>query len=255
METHASVSLNTFGILPVYKVELSNNGNRVKLLALVDSGSSLSWIDIMPADQLNLQGVKRSLTVSGINGTECHDCEIVNVTIHSKDYENEDIQMAIHQKLVTGESFYDIRKMQSQYSQLTKVPSNNFNLKDFKVILGTNCFSLTRPLEFQRGETGEPWAVRCSLGVGSQWTIAKKIVSSLTSCHSSVHQSAEFGLNEQIKTWWDNENYGSRVNVDGDPDQMLKHLKLWKRHRTVKMTGTPWECGEFSTFQSSEHFS
>ena len=42
VETHASVSLNTFGILPVYKVELSNNGNRVKLLALVDSGSSLS---------------------------------------------------------------------------------------------------------------------------------------------------------------------------------------------------------------------
>ena len=42
LETHASVSANTFGILPVYKVELSNNGNRVKLLALVDSGSSLS---------------------------------------------------------------------------------------------------------------------------------------------------------------------------------------------------------------------
>ena len=30
VETHASVSLNTFGILPVYKVELSNNENRVR---------------------------------------------------------------------------------------------------------------------------------------------------------------------------------------------------------------------------------
>ena len=164
VETHASVSLNTFGILPVYKVELSNNGNRMKLLALVDSGSSLSWIDKTVADQLNLQGVKRSLTVSGINGTECHDSEIVNVTIHSKDYGNEDVQMAIHQKLVIGESFYDIRKLQCQYPQLTKVPSNNFNLKDVRVILGTDCFSLTRPLEYQRGQPGEPWAVRCSLG-------------------------------------------------------------------------------------------
>ena len=72
VETHASVSLNTFGFLYVYKVELSNNGNRVKHLALVDSVSSLSWIDKTSADQLNLQGVKRSLTVSGINGTECH---------------------------------------------------------------------------------------------------------------------------------------------------------------------------------------
>ena len=71
VETQASVSLNTFGILPVYKVELSNNGNKVKLLALVDSGSSLSWIDKTSADQLNLQGVKRVLTVSGINGTKC----------------------------------------------------------------------------------------------------------------------------------------------------------------------------------------
>ena len=98
----------------------------MKLLALVDSGSSLSWIDKTSADELNLQGVKRSLAVGGINGTECHESEIVNVTIHSKDYGDEDIQMAIHQKLVIGESFYDIRKMQSQYPQLTKVPSNNF---------------------------------------------------------------------------------------------------------------------------------
>ena len=125
VETHASVSLNNFGILLVYKVEISNSGNRVKLLALVDSGSSLSWIDKTSADQLNLQRIKRGLTVSGINGTECHDSEIVNVTIHSKDYGNEDIQMAIHQKLVIGERFYDIRKMQSQYPQLTKVPSTN----------------------------------------------------------------------------------------------------------------------------------
>ena len=125
VETHASVNLNTFGVLHVYKVELSNNGNRVKLLALVDSGSSLSWIDKTSADQLNRQGIKRGLTVSGINGTECHDSEIVNVTIHSEDYGNEDIQMAIHQKLVIGESFYNIRKMQSQYPQLAKDPSNN----------------------------------------------------------------------------------------------------------------------------------
>ena len=142
------------------------------------------------------------------------DNEIVNVTIQSKDYGNEDIQMAIHQQLVIGESFNDFRKMQIQYSQLTKVRSNNFNLKDVKVILGTDRLSLTQPLEYQLGQPGEPWAVRCSL----RWTVSgplpNKIVSSLTSCHSSVHQSADFDFNEQLKTWWDNESYGSRVNVD-----------------------------------------
>ena len=70
-------------------------------------------------------------------------------------------------------------------------------------------------LFLERGPPGEPWAVRCSL----EWTVSgllpKKIVFSLTSCHSAVHQSADFDLNEQIKTWWDNESHGSRVNVEG----------------------------------------
>ena len=250
METHASVSLNTFGILPVYKVELSNNGNRVKLLRLVDSGSSLSWIDKTSADQHNLQGIRRGLTVSGKIGTECHDSEIVNVTIHSKDYGNEDIQMTIHQKLAIGESFYDIRKKQSQYPQLTKVPSNNFNLKDVKVILGRDCFSLTRPLEYQRRQSGKPWAVRCSL----VWTVSgplpKKIVSALTSCHSSVHQSADFDLNEQIKTWWDNESYGSRVNVDGRSRSGVKALESLEKTTHCEndryTVGMLWNSPRFS---------
>ena len=45
VETHASVGLNNFGILPVNEVELSNNGYRLKVLASIDSGSSLSLID------------------------------------------------------------------------------------------------------------------------------------------------------------------------------------------------------------------
>ena len=45
VETHASVGLNNFGYLPVNEVELSNNGYRLNVLALIDSGSSLSWID------------------------------------------------------------------------------------------------------------------------------------------------------------------------------------------------------------------
>ena len=232
VETHASVSLNTLGILPVYEVNLSKNGKKVKLLALVDSGCSLSWIHKTSADLRTLQGVKRGLTVSGRNGTECHDSELVKVTIHSKDYGNEDIQMAIHQNLVIGDSLYDIQRMQNQYPQLKNVPSNNFNLKDVKVILGADCFSLIRPLEYQRGQPGEPWAVRCFLGWTVSGPLPKKILSSLPSCHSSVHQvhqSADFDLNEQIKTWWDNESYGSRVKVDGRSRSDVKALETLEK--------------------------
>ena len=242
VETHASVSLNTFGILPVYEVNLSNSGKNKKLLALVDSGSSLSWIDKTSADLLALQGVKRGLTVSGINGTECHDSELVKVTIHSKDYGNEDIQMAIHQNLVIGDSFYNIQRMQNQYPQLNNVPSNNFKLEDVKVILGTDCFSLTRLLEYQRGQPGEPWAVRRSLGWTVSGPLPKKILSSLPSCHSSVHQSADFDLNEQIKTWWVNESYGSRVKVNGRSRSDVKALETLEKTTRCENDRYTVEC-------------
>ena len=187
----------------------------MKLLALVDSGFSLSSVDKTSADQHNLQEVNRGLAVSGTNGTECHESELVKVTIHSKYYGNENGKMGIHQNPVICHSFFDARRLHSHYPQLTKVPPNNFNLKGVKAYLGTDCFSLTRPLVYQRGQPCKPWAVRCSL----RWTVSdllpKKFVSSLTSSHSSVHQSADFNFNEQIKSWWDNESYGSPVKADG----------------------------------------
>ena len=79
VETHANGSLNTFGILTVYEVDLSNKGKSVEVLASVDSASSLSWIDKYSADQLNLREVKRVLIVSGTFGTECHNSELVNI--------------------------------------------------------------------------------------------------------------------------------------------------------------------------------
>ena len=45
--------------------------------------------------------------------------------------------------------------------------------------------------------------------------LPKRIMSILSSCQSSILQSSEKDMNEHIKTWRDNENYGSRVKVDG----------------------------------------
>ena len=97
------------------------------------------------ADWTSTETVETHASVS-LN-TECHDSELVKVTIYSKDYGNEDLQMAIHQNLVIGDSFYDIQRMKSQYPQLTNILSNNFNLKDDKAFLGTDCFSASRLLD------------------------------------------------------------------------------------------------------------
>ena len=118
--------------------------------------------------------------------------------------------------------------MKSQYPQLTKIPSYNFNLRDVKAILGTDCFSLTRPIELQRAQPGEPWAGRCSLGRTVSGPLPKKIVFSLTSCHSSAYQSADFDPNEQIKTRMDNESYG-RLKGDGRSRSDVKALETLEK--------------------------
>ena len=80
--------------------------------------------------------------------------------------------MAIHQNFVIDDSFYDIRRLQSQYPQLIKYSTNKFNPKDVKALLGIGCFSLTRRSVYQRGNQGEPLAVRCPMG----WTAKKDSV-------------------------------------------------------------------------------
>ena len=157
VETHASVGLNNIGILPVNEVELSNNDYRLKVLALIDSGSSLSRINKSVSDQLDLHGVNQNLTVSGNNGIKNHDSELVQVTINIEGYGSQKLQMAIHNNLVIGDSYYDVQRMKRQYPQIANVPAKSIRLKDVKVILGIDCFSITRPLEYQRGKSGEPW--------------------------------------------------------------------------------------------------
>ena len=82
--------------------------------------------------------------------------------------------------------------------------------------------------------------------VGISGPLPKEIVSSLTSCQIAVHQTADVDLNQSQNH---KSSHGGTTKVmvhertwTGDRDQMLKHLKLWKRQRTVKRTGTPWEC-------------
>ena len=87
------------------QVELSNHGYRLKVLALIDSGSSLSWTDKSLSDQLDLHCVNQNLTVSGIKGIENHDSELVQVTINTEDCQSQKLQIAIHKTLVIGDSY------------------------------------------------------------------------------------------------------------------------------------------------------
>ena len=83
---------------------------------------------------------KSNLTVSGINGIENRDSELVQVTINIEEYGSQKLKMAIHSNLVIGDRDYDVQRMKRQYPQLANDPAKSIRLKDVKVILGTDLF-------------------------------------------------------------------------------------------------------------------
>ena len=71
-------------------------------------------------------------------------------------------------------------------------------------------------------------------------------MSTLSSCQSSILQSNEKELNEQIKSWWDNESYGSRVKVDGRSRSDIRALETLEKTTVCEegryTVGMLWSC-------------
>ena len=145
------------------------------------------------------------------NGTESHDNELFKFTTRFEESGNEGIKMAVHEKVVNGDSFHRVQRMQSQYIRLEKGNQKSFSLSDFIVIVGTDCFTSSRPLEYQRSQLGEPWAVRTSLDWTVSGPLSKNFVSTLTFYHCSLNQSAGVDSNKPINSLWDKESHGSWV--------------------------------------------
>ena len=103
--------------------------------------------------------------------------------------------MAIHKNLDFGDSYYDVQRIKRYYTQIDSVPVKNIRLKDVQVILETDCFSLTRRMEYQRGKSGEPGAVRSSLAWTVSGPLPEKVVSILSSYQRSSLRTSEKDMN------------------------------------------------------------
>ena len=60
----------TQGGLPVVRIKLTNSDLNLNVLAMCDSGSSISFVDKSVASTLQFQGRKASLSVAGIHGSK-----------------------------------------------------------------------------------------------------------------------------------------------------------------------------------------
>ena len=71
----------TQGGLPVVRIKLTNSDLGLDVLAMCDSGSSISFVEKSVVSKLQLRGRKASLSVAGIHGSQDVKTEIVPIAV------------------------------------------------------------------------------------------------------------------------------------------------------------------------------
>ena len=236
----AFCSLKSSGILPVIPVIIQVGKKKESILALCDSGASLSFIDKTLADKFNVHGEEIDLSVAGIHGTNDVKCERFTVGICGKGM-SDTYHMTVytHPNLDAGTKIYNYQELKLAYPHLSVLSEETLKLKEVKIILGQNCYHKHRPVEYENCTNGEPWAVKTKLG----WTLCGPLPqqTAVQMTASCVTASEDDVLAEQIKTWWDIESYASRCDVSGRSKDDEKALQMLKQ--TTKFDGERYEVG------------
>ena len=86
------------------KFELVKGNHRLSVLALCDTGSSISFVDKSIVSTLRLQGRKTCLSVAGNHGSQDVKTEIVPIAVssHEKSRPLTKVQFYVHEKLKLG---------------------------------------------------------------------------------------------------------------------------------------------------------
>ena len=128
----------TQGELPVVRIKLTNRDLRLNVLAMCDSGSSISFVDKSVVSKFQLQGRKASLSVAGIHGSQDAKTEIVPIAIsaHEKSRPLTTVQFYEHEKLKFGDQIVELKELKDRYPHLRNLPNQNYKLNEVQVILG-----------------------------------------------------------------------------------------------------------------------
>ena len=94
----------TQGGLPLVLIKLAIRDLSLNVLAMCDSGYSVSFVDKSVVSKLQLQGRKAALSVAGIHGSQDVKTEIVPIAVsaHEKSRTLTTVQFYVHEKLELG---------------------------------------------------------------------------------------------------------------------------------------------------------
>ena len=106
----------TQGGLPVLRIKLTSGDTSLNVMALCDSGSSISFVDRSVVSILQLQGRQASLSVAGIHGSEDVKTEIVPIAVSAADKTRplSTVQIYVHKNLKLGNQNVDLPELKSR---------------------------------------------------------------------------------------------------------------------------------------------
>ena len=211
----------TQGGLPVVRIKLTNKDLSLNVLAMCDSGSSISFVDKSVVSNLQLQGRK----VAGIPGSQDVKTEIVPIAVsaHEKSRPLTTVHFYVHEKLKLGDQIVELQELKDRYPHLRNLPCQSYNLNDVQVILGQDCYDIHHPFEFKKSEgKAEPWAVKSKIGWALSGPLPAKQAATLATTATSI---ADDKLANQLIKWWDIESYASNCDATGHSKEKQRAIK------------------------------
>ena len=193
----------TQGGLPVVRIKLTNRDLSLNVLAMCDSGSSISFADKSVVSKLQLQGRKASLSVAGIYCSQDVKTEIVPIAVsaHEKSRPLTTVQIYMHEKLKLGDQIVELQELKDRYPHLRNLPDKSYNLNDVQVILGQDCYDDHHPFESKKSEDkAAPWEVKSKIGWALSGPLPAKQAATLATTATSI---ADDKLANQLSKWWD----------------------------------------------------
>ena len=225
-DSTTSVATNiTQGGLPVVRIKPVNGDLSLSLLAMCDTGSSISFLDKLIVSTLQLPGRKASLSEAGIQGSQDVKKEIVPIAVsaHEKSRPLKTVQFYVHEKLKLTDQIVNLQGLKDRYPHLKILPNQSYNLNEVQVTLGQDCYDIQHPLYFKKleGKTS-PWALKSKIDWASRCPVPAKQAAFLATIAKSI---ADDKLANQLGKWWNIKSYASNCDV-------TRHSK--KEQRAIK---------------------
>ena len=181
-----SQSNEVTSFLQIVPVSIQSGSNRLNTHALLDSGSTVSFVDRSVNEKLRAKGTDVTLNIAGIDGTKDLKTEIVSIKIKGPHSKVLSIEAFVHPSISLGTTNYDSNKLRQSFNHLNVLPNKTFNLMDVGIILGQDAYELQRPLDYRIGTRSEPFAVLTELA----WVVSGPMTGKRKQniCHISPSQ-------------------------------------------------------------------